>query len=234
MSYSGSLEKMTITAYEKGDFQKPTGEPFTVMINPDKYTRTYKICYNDVQAQGSNTGSPKFNKIPSEVVKLELVFDGTGVLPTAIPGVVPYTSDGITEQIAAFEDIAFEYTGKIHSPKFLRLLWGTFEFYCRLTSLAITYTLFKPDGTPLRARADAEFLEYTSETDAALEANDNSPDVSHVVTVKAGDTLPLLCYGIYGTSAFYPQVAKVNGLADFRQLRAGSQLLFPPLAEDAA
>jgi hypothetical protein len=233
MGISGSLEKMTITAYDKGDFLKATDE-YAVMINPEKYTRNYTICYNDVQAQGSNTGSPKFNKIPSEVVKLELVFDGTGVIPTAIPGVVPFTGDGISEQIAAFEDVVFEYIGKIHSPRFLRLLWGTFEFYCRLTSLAITYTLFKPDGTPLRARADAEFLEYTSETDAAKEANDNSPDLSHVITVKAGDTLPLLCYGVYGSSAFYPQVALVNGLVDFRQLAPGSQLLFPPLAEEPA
>jgi contractile injection system tube protein len=230
MSFAGSLEKMTITAYDSGDFKRPTGE-HTVMINPEKYTRTYKICYNDVQAQGSNTGSPKFNKIPSERIQLELVFDGTGVVPSAVPGVLPYTGDGIAKQIADFEEVVFEYAGKIHSPRFLRLLWGTFEFYCRLTSLTVTYTLFKPDGTPLRARAAAEFLQYTSETAAALEANNSSPDLSHVITVKAGDTLPLLCYSVYGSSAWYPQVARANGLAGFRALAVGSQLLFPPLAE---
>jgi hypothetical protein len=231
MSFSGSLEKMTVTAYEKGDFQRSVGM-YTVMINPDKYTRTYKICYNDVQGQGSSTGSPKFNKIKSEVVKLELVFDGTGVVPSPLPGVIPYGEDGITGQIAKFEAVAFD--GKIHSPKFLRLLWGTFDFRCRLTTLAINYTLFKPDGTPLRARADADFVQYTAEEEAAKEANQTSPDLSHVVVVKAGDTLPLLCYGVYGSSAFYPQVARVNGLIDFRQLAVGSQLLFPPLGEEPA
>jgi len=233
MGFAGSLEKMTITAYDKGDFIKSTGS-FTVMINPEKYTRNYRICYNDVQAQGSSTGSPKFNRTLSEVVKLELVFDGTGVLPTALPGVLPFQSDGITKQIAAFEAVVFKYVGKIHSPRFLRLLWGTFELYCRLKSLGVTYTLFKPDGTPLRARAEAEFIQYTSETAAALKANNSSPDLSHVITVKAGDTLPLLCYGVYGSSKWYPQVARANGLVDFRQLAVGSQLLFPPLAQEPA
>ena len=230
MSFAGSLEKMKITAYDNGDFTQSTGE-FAVMINPEKYTRTYQIHYNDVTAQGSNAGAPKLNKIPSEVVKLELVFDGTGVVPSAIPGILPYTGDGITRQIAAFEDVVVKYVGKIHSPRFLRLLWGTFDFYCRLTSLAVNYTLFKPDGTPLRARAEAEFLEYTSPAAAAREANNSSPDLSHVITVKAGDTLPLLCYGVYGDSAWYPQVARANGLTDFRRLAVGSRLLFPPLAE---
>ena len=226
MGFSGSLEKMVITAYEKGDFKKALGE-YAVMINPEKYTRTYRICYNDVQAQGSPGGSPKFNKMKSRVVHLELVFDGTGVVPSPLPGVVPYGEHGITRQIAAFEAVVFDYSGKIHSPKFLRLLWGTFTFRCRLTKLAVTYTLFKPDGTPLRARADAAFLEYTDETELAKKANKTSPDLSHVVTVKAGDTLPLLCYGIYGSSAFYPQVARINGLNDFRQLTVGSEPPFP-------
>ena len=49
------------------------------------------------------------------------------------------------------------------------------------------------------------------------------------MTVQAGDTLPLLCHRIYGSSLFYRQVAAVNGLTDLRALAVGSRLLFPPL-----
>lgn len=232
MGFTGGLEKLLIEAYADESYAKKDGE-LRLWINPEKYTRTYTICYNDRQAQGSPGGSPDFNRIPSEEMKLELVFDGTGVVPTPIPGILPFTGDGISEQIAEFTELVFEYQGGIHSPRYLRLVWGTLSFTCRLTELALTYTLFKPDGTPLRARGDATFLQFTSEALLAKEANPRSPDVTHVLTVKAGDTLPLMCWQVYGSSEWYAEVARVNGLTAFRELAPGTQLVFPPL-EDAA
>ncbi len=229
MSFSGSLEKMFITAYDKGTFTGASRK-MTVTINPEKYAQTYEILYNDVQAQGSNGGSPNFNRIPSDKLNFELVFDGTGVVPSAIPGVVPFTQDGIVTQIQTFKDLVFAYVGKIHSPRFLEITWGKFVFRARMKTLTITYTLFKPDGTPLRARAAILLIGYTDEKDLAKTAAKTSPDLTHLVTVEAGDTLPLLCYRIYGTSHTYLQVAAVNGLTDFRQLVVGSQLLFPPIS----
>jgi phage tail protein X len=49
------------------------------------------------------------------------------------------------------------------------------------------------------------------------------------VVVRQGDTLPLLCQRIYGDPGYYIDVAAFNQLADFRSLRAGMQLHFPPL-----
>jgi len=167
-------------------------------------------------------------------MKLELVFDGTGVVPGPLPGILPYTADGITAQVEEFTALAFEYKGGTHSPRFLKLVWGSLSFNCRLTELALTYTLFKPDGTPLRARGDATFLQFTSEALLAREANPQSPDVTHVRTVRAGDTLPLLCWEVYGSSEWYLRVAAANGLAGFRDLRVGTQLVFPPLQESPA
>jgi hypothetical protein len=233
MGFSGGLEKMLVIAYQKSNFSSEVGR-FTVYINPESYSHGYKICWNDVQAQGSPGGSPNFNKIPSDTLKFELVFDGTGVIPTKLPGVLPFTGDGVAAQVDAFKKLVFSYNGNIHSPNFLKLSWGTLLFKCRLQSLDISYTLFKPDGTPLRARADATFVGYNDEVELALQAKKSSPDLTHVVTVKAGETLPLLCYRIYGSSDLYSQVARVNGLVDFRALSVGSQLVFPPLAESAS
>src|SRR5438270_45498 len=80
-------------------------------------------------------GSEDFDRIPSETVKFELVFDGTGVVPSALPGVVPFTGDGVKEQIDAFKSLVFTYKGKIHSPDYVQLAWGSFLFNCRLSSL---------------------------------------------------------------------------------------------------
>lgn len=233
MGFSGSLTKMKIIAYSDDSFQQLRGQ-MSVYMNPSQYTRQYSICYNTVQAQGSPGGSPRYNKTLPDVVQLQLVFDGTGVVPTAIPGVLPFMSDGIKTQVDKFLGLVFAYNGQIHSPNYLQLSWGTLAFRCRLSDLKLTYTLFKPDGTPLRARADATFKEYTNPKQLAKEANKSSPDLSHIVTVKAGDTLPWLCFTIYGSSVYYIDVARVNGLTDFRRLVPGQQLLFPPLEDSPA
>jgi Contractile injection system tube protein len=223
------LAKMKVSAYADGDFTQKLDE-MPVMINPEKYSHTFKILYTDPQAQGGNGGSPKFNKIPSDVVKMELVFDGTGVVPPGT-GETQSPTDGITKQIERFKNLVFSYDGKIHSPKFLTLAWGTLLFRCRLSTLDLTFSLFKPDGTPLRARASTVFLGYNDEEQLAKQANKSSPDLSHLILVKAGDTLPLLCAGVYGTSSVYIQVARANGLTGFRDLQPGTQLLFPPLGD---
>ncbi len=233
MGFMGGLEKLQIQAYSDGEYTKPDGEPLRLSINPEKYTRTYKICYNERTAQGSSGGSPDFNRIPSERIKLELVFDGTGVVSGPLPGILPYTEDGIADQVEKFRCLVFSFDGQIHSPRYLRLTWGKLSFSCRLAELSLTYTLFKPDGTPLRARGDATFVGFASEKLLAKEAKLCSADVTHVLTVKAGDTLPLLCHQVYGDGGRYPGVAAANGLTDFRDLRPGSQLVFPPLRDAA-
>lgn len=57
-----------------------------------------------------------------------------------------------------------------------------------------------------------------------------SPNMTKMVTVVAGDTLPDLCFSIYGDSGYYRMVAKYNGLRSFRTLKPGTQLSFPPLS----
>src|ERR1700674_3361781 len=154
MSFLGSLEKMKVIAYKDKEFRSKVGE-FTVFINPASYSHTYEIRYNDVQGIGSPKAAPVYDRTPADTVSFQLVFDGTGVVPSKLPGVVPFTADGIVKQIAAFRTLVFTYNGNIPSPNYLELSWGTLLFKCRIQTLKVAYTLFKPDGTPLRARADA-------------------------------------------------------------------------------
>lgn len=217
----GKLEKMTIMAFAKSNFTQQVGAAFSVMINPEKYSHNHSISYNRETGQGAPGTSIKFEKIDPEKVSFELVFDGTGVVPGA--------TGTVQDQINQFKTLAYNYNGDIHSTNYLKLSWGTLLFKCRLTSLDVSYTLFTPDGTPLRARATANFEEYTDAQTIALEANEHSPDMTHVVTVLAGDTLPLMCYRIYGDCGHYMKVAQHNKLMNFRNLTPGTQIVFPPI-----
>lgn len=231
---AGSLEKMQILAYSDANFTKQLGSAYSVWINPASYNYSFKICYNNRQAQGSSGPSPDFNRVATDTVTLDLYFDGTGVVPSPNPAMPAASSNGVADQVAAFKTLVFSYNGTIHSPNYLWLSWATLQFQCRLQSLNFSYTLFMPDGTPLRAKASCTFLGFTSEQQLAKEANNSSPDLSHLITVKIGDTLPNLCYRVYGTSLPYINVAAINGLSDFRNLKVGSQLLFPPLRDSGS
>jgi nucleoid-associated protein YgaU len=108
--------------------------------------------------------------------------------------------------------------------------WGKLVFPCRLLSVTIKYTSFDRDGTPLRAELAVQFI-FDEEAERRTKgADQQSPDLTHSRVVRSGDTLPLLTKQIYGSSAAYLDVARFNGLDDFRRLTPGQELLFPPLA----
>ena len=237
----GALAKLKIEAYTDRRFRNEAPVPSVVVpINPSKYSRNGAITYTDKKPAGSAGGSPVFEKMDRETVSFELVFDATGAVPPPPSGGmiaavrraaerVRGRGEGVADQIKDLKAVAYAYNGKTHEPHYLKLSWGTFLFKCRLKSLNLTYTLFAPDGAPLRARADASFVGYTDEYILQAMMKRSSPDLTHVLTVQAGDTLPLMCHRIYGHSRYYCQVAEANGLTGFRDLKPGMQLVFPPL-----
>jgi len=108
-------------------------------------------------------------------------------------------------------------------------VWGIFIFHGKLTDLEIAYSAFKPNGQPMRACARATFTESKNDKKRTSEEGKNSPDLTHIRVVKAGDTLPLMTHRIYGDFSYYLEVARVNNLKDYRNLAPGTSLSFPPL-----
>jgi len=88
---------------------------------------------------------------------------------------------------------------------------------------------FRPDGEPLRAKVDLTFVSFVDAKAATLKADRQSSDLAHHHSVKAGDTLPLLCHRIYGDARYCLQVDRYNELTHFSQLVPGTLLAFPPL-----
>jgi hypothetical protein len=182
MASSGSLEKMKIASFTDDKFSKKSKDEeaheFSVLINPASYSHSLEILYNDKHTPGSGHSSPDYNRVSADFVKFELVFDGTGVIPDAVQEI---SGDGITKQLDKFRKVLFDYESEVHSPKYLILNWGTLYFRCRLSSLDFNYTLFKPDGTPLRARANVTFIAFSTEKELNNNAAKTSSDRSHLV-----------------------------------------------------
>jgi nucleoid-associated protein YgaU len=227
MAGKGGLDKLTITGFADPGFNSPAKtrpNPIKVMINPNQYSQAMGVCYTKQQGAGGTGKKVVFNRDKGEALELALVFDGTGSVPDA-------PSKSVDDQLADLKRLIYEINGAIHSPNYVQLAWGSLLFKGRLKTMGIDYTLFAPDGTALRAKVKAVFLGYHDNTDGRAAQKLSSPDMTHVVTVLAGDTLPLLCHRIYGDSRYYLAVADHNGLDDFRTLEPGRALLFPPIAQ---
>jgi hypothetical protein len=224
---------MAITAYSDPGFTTKVAardNPFSVWINPSSYTRNRSIAYNDRQAQGSAGPSPDFNRVAADDLSFDLMFDATGAIP---PPASDSYANGVADVVAQFVKLTGTLVGDTHRPNYLKLEWAQLQYQCVLTRLGIAYTLFRPDGTPLRANLSTSFGAFASESQLEKEAHRQSPDLTHLVTVVAGDTLPLLCHRIYGDSGYYLKVAEANDLLNFRRLEAGRQLVLPPLSGTA-
>jgi hypothetical protein len=140
------MEFMKISAFTGPDFKIPARgvndiimRPYRFMLNPDaiKLQRTF----TPTEANGNKPGGK---------LSFDTVIDTTGLIDPK--------RTNLPAEIQKIETIVYTYNGQIHTPNFVKMEWGDhLVFYGTITSLDISYTLFKPDGTPLRAKLSFEF-----------------------------------------------------------------------------
>ena len=228
MAGNGKLEKMLILAFESSEdaergSKTDAKQSFEALINPESYTLEYKVKTSDAQGQGTSGAEIKFEYTLPEELTFEFLFDNTGIIDGKP------NPDGVGDDVTGFKDMLTAYQGSSHEPYHLKLVWGTLVFKGRAIELSITHKLFNPDGQPIRTVAKVKFRKSVEDKKRAAKENKSSPDLTQVRKVQSGDTLPLLCYRIYGDPKYYLEVAKVNSLGNFRYIVPGSDLVFPPI-----
>ena len=225
----GQLQKLVIRAFSDPELDNEiTDAKYTTVVNPEKYSFTYKSEYKEEQAQGSSKTTLKFTRSVPEDFDLEFLFDRTGIFEDS-ESAGSDDGNGIEDDIKKFKRTVFDYSGTEHKPNYLKISWGTLMFNCIMTDMTIEYKLFKSNGKPLRAVAKVKFKTFIEEEKRIAEEKNSSPDLTHFRTVIAGDTLPLMTHRIYGDSKYYLEVARVNNLTNFRILTPGTELSFPPI-----
>lgn len=229
MADSQNVTKVIIRAFKDKDFNSSSeinpSKPYTLPINPENYSRSFKLEYDTTKGQGSQSTDSKYKGTKPEEIKLEFMFDGTGTVQGNTQSDL-----SVNDQVYDFLETVYFMEGEIHQPKFLKIVWGKlFTFNCVLTSLDINYTLFNRVGEPLRAKVNANFLGFSDPLKRVKEEDKSSPDLTHVRTVMAGDKLPLMTHKIYGDDSWYIQVARANNLTSFRNLKPGKEIFFPSI-----
>lgn len=212
---------MPSTGSDKASFTNlDTGEVVSVQFNPATYTLSDDAQWRD---QG-NKDKPglSYERGSPATLQMELWFDTTRggdnvneVWVDKMRALLAQSVDG---------DVGGRST---QHPPFLQFSWGGFELVCVMERLQIQYELFKPDGTPVRAKCTVQLKEHQGD------APTPSPlDGTTTTTVGPGQTLSQVADA---NGADVGDVARANGIDDPMNVPAGTEVVVPgsPAMADA-
>jgi nucleoid-associated protein YgaU len=98
----------------------------------------------------------------------------------------------------------------------------------------VTFKLFRPDGTPIRASVSLTLVQTVkadsrSSSDPAPGQNPTTRASSQhsVHLVQEGDSLTTIAYDAYGDPTRWREIAEANGIDDPLRLRRGHPLIVP-------
>lgn len=206
-----------------------SGERVECLFNPKEYTFAKANNWESKKVTGGNVPQLTFSGGQPATLQMELFFD---------------TYAEATNGQA--EDVRKEYTDKIWSlmmvdeklkdkknkkgrPPKVRFQWGSaWSFNAVIASISQKFTLFLPDGTPVRATLTVSFQQVKDEA-ALAPQNPTSGGVGgdRAWLVADGDTLAWIAYKEYGDTSRWRLIADANRLASVRQLEPGTMLVIP-------
>jgi len=218
----GEITKLKFTSYKDSNFKDDEEvSSYTVMINPESFKRSLGISHDNTQAKDGAPSEGNLNKISPERFSFDFIIDGTGVAVDK--------KESVKTNIERFLSVVYDYNSASHSLPFVMIEYCGLVMRCVLKSLDISYTLFDPDSTPLRAKISCSFASVISHEKDAKIKDKQSPDITHKRIMQEGDTLVAMANRIYNSDLYYIDVAEKNNLNNFRRINSGTEIYFPPL-----
>jgi LysM repeat protein len=226
-------------AFQKVNSDGSLGDPIPVNFNPTEYTLNKAAQVAEVTIPGLDSPILQFVRGQSETLSLDLFFDTTesGMDDSASP---------VTDLTDRFYQLV-KIDGATHAPPICFFSWGAefpgqrsyaslgsgsqqrHGFKCVVESVRQRFTLFSPQGVPLRATLTVSLKEYKTLSEQIAEINKQSADHSHAHVVQAGETLSGIAGDVYGDPAQWRAIADQNAILDPLTLKPGTILEIPAL-----
>jgi nucleoid-associated protein YgaU len=215
-----ALMKLTVMVETAPDV---FGRHFRVLFNPDSISIRKSTNWKVTPKLETDTSRTQFTYGDPAILTVELFFDTY----EQHVDVRRYT-----DEIYALTTI--QKHGELHRPPLCRLEWGNFNLSetCAwvLEDLSQQFTLFLPQGTPVRARLNCTFKQWRGDAAEAQLLNKQSSDVHKARVVRAGDTLSAIAGQEFNDDGLWRAIASANGIDNPRKLVPGTVLDIPVLA----
>jgi nucleoid-associated protein YgaU len=116
-----------------------------------------------------------------------------------------------------------------HAPPICDIFWGTLSLQAVLDHVTTKFTLFLPDGTPVRATVTVTFKEYLDVDELVQVKPTRSADHRTMRVVRSGDRIDNIAAEEYGDPEKWRPITEANRLNDPFSLEAGHILIVPAL-----
>jgi hypothetical protein len=186
-------------------------------FNPTEYQVQKSNTFADINIPGLETPPIQYVRGAGEKLTADLIVDTSDTLEDV--------RDRYVTKLRGLMNINIE----LHAPPIVRLVWDGQVFVGVVDSLNITYTLFKPDGVPLRAKLGLVLKEYRPAAVQVKERPTASPDFDKTWTVRRGDTLSGIAGAVYRDCTNWRPIAIANNITDPRRQTPGQVLKVPRL-----
>ncbi len=218
----GNLVAARIYEVDQSSNEKGGGVSVSCMFNPFEYTVSKSNTYEQKSRNNSNVPQVEFKTSGPQVLKLNLTFDtyekGEDV-------------SRITNKLWKFMESSTREEGSEDSkvpPPEVAFEWGVFRFVAVITQMTQKFTLFKMDGTPVRAKVEVTFTQHKDVNDYPNQnPTSGGGPVRRTWMVVAGDRLDTIAYSVYGDATKWRQIAEHNHIINPLALRTGQQLTIP-------
>src|SRR5262249_1177924 len=112
-----------------------------------------------------------------------------------------------------------------HAPPVLLFVMGQFIFRCVLTEAGQRFTMFLPDGTPVRSVLSVRLHEFVEAEVQVERGVFLGPPVLH--NVVQGQTMSAIAAQVYGDPSRWREIARANKVLDPFNPKPGQQLIVP-------
>jgi hypothetical protein len=205
-------------------------------FNPKEYTVQKQNQWKIDPVVGTALPTPQFTGGQPRKLSLDLFFDASDS---------KLDVSSVTDRLFKMMEVnkALPGTGKTKNngrPPKVKFSWGeTGTFWAVADNLSVQYTLFRPDGSPVRAQVKLSLIQVDKAQDKSSAkgtskfGNPTTRAVpgfgSHLV--RDGDSLPSIAYAHYRDPTRWRAIAEPNGIDDPLRLRRGTMLSIPRVDE---
>jgi hypothetical protein len=217
----GDLVPAKIYEVDDSGEKKSGGVSIDCMFNPFEYTVSKTNTYSERSRNRSSVPEVEFQKAGPQTLQLSLMFD-------------TYEKDEdvslITNKLWKFMESKTREENnqnKVPPPE-VAFEWGVFRFVAVITNMTQRFTLFKQDGTPVRAKVDVTFTQHKDLEDyPGQNPTSGGGPVQSVRTIIGGDRLDNIAYEVYGDATKWRRIAEYNKIDNPFVLQSGQHLTIP-------